>query len=215
MNLFSSFDPSSFLLPLVFVLWMSFIMLQISFNKISLSKLVFYKFMSGEVSPNMSSFNQNSSVKKFVSVFSLLLIINLAGLLPSSFSWTTQVSMNFPLAILFWLTVNVFSLIKKSKSFFSHMIPLGTPMSLVFFMVLVELVSNLIRPITLSVRLTANMVAGHILISLMESFVMKMNPNIIISFLSSSILIILETGVSFIQAYVFSILVSLYFSENH
>ncbi|RWS06633.1 ATP synthase F0 subunit 6-like protein, partial [Leptotrombidium deliense] len=76
--------------------------------------------------------------------------------------------------------------------------------------VLIELTRNIIRPITLSVRLTANIVAGHLLISLLEQFLGGSSSSIILS----RILLILETGVAIIQGYVFSVLASLYYQET-
>jgi F-type H+-transporting ATPase subunit a len=90
----------------------------------------------------------------------------------------------------------------------------GTPYVLIPFIVLIELVSNVIRPITLSVRLAANLVAGHLLMTLVSSPIVNSNIISIIILLSCLyLLIILESAVAFIQAYVFSILRTLYLAE--
>nr|WRK67381.1 ATP synthase F0 subunit 6 [Pentidionis agamae] len=213
--MFSTFDPTSMTYPTFLLLMMIIVMAQISKSKTEIMKKTTFKFMSKEISPNMESKNQKSSTKKFIAIFSFIIMMNLGGLLPSSFSMTSHMSLNLPMALMMWISTNMFSMMKKTKKTMAHMVPNGTPMLLSPFMVLIEMVSNIIRPITLSVRLTANMVAGHILISLMENFVINTNPNTILSFLMASTLTILETGVAIIQSYVFSILITLYFSENH
>lgn len=96
----------------------------------------------------------------------------------------------------------------------SHLVPSGTPVQLMNFIVLIETVRNLIRPITLSVRLSANMVAGHLLISLLGRFCLLRVGNLL-SFPLILALSVLELGVSFIQAYVLITLVTLYSTEIH
>ena len=98
--------------------------------------------------------------------------------------------------------------------FIAHLVPLGTPYALIPFMVIIELVRSVIRPLTLSVRLAANIVAGHLLIVLIRNPIARINFNFIILVLSALLLLlILELAVSFIQAYVFRTLTSLYVIE--
>jgi len=97
---------------------------------------------------------------------------------------------------------------------FIHLVPQGTPNILIFFIVLIETIRNLIRPRTLAVRLTANMIAGHLLITLISStgnFLIILF--LFIMLLIQCLLIILELRVSIIQAYVFSVLITLYRAE--
>lgn len=96
----------------------------------------------------------------------------------------------------------------------AHLVPLGTPYPLTPFMVIIEIVRNVIRPLTLSVRLAANIVAGHLLLTLLSS--QSLNPSYLIIALVLSALIllsVLETAVALIQAYVFSLLSALYLNE--
>lgn len=94
------------------------------------------------------------------------------------------------------------------------MVPLGTPNILIPLIVLIELVRNIIRPLTLSVRLAANIVAGHLLLTLISRAINPFSSRIwILILLALGILIILENAVALIQAYVFSILPSLYVRE--
>ena len=96
----------------------------------------------------------------------------------------------------------------------AHLVPVGTPYILMPFIVLIELTSRIIRPLTLSVRLAANIVAGHLLITLIRSPAVTRNFRAAIFILIGlSLLFILETAVAFIQAYVFRILRTLYLRE--
>jgi F-type H+-transporting ATPase subunit a len=103
----------------------------------------------------------------------------------------------------------------NSKSIMAHLVPIGTPFLLINFMVLIEVVSNVIRPLTLSVRLCANMVAGHLLLRLLRNFSLNGFNHILYSFLGLIILGVLEMAVALIQGYVFITLVSLYSTEIH
>merc|ERR1712228_1168407 len=100
----------------------------------------------------------------------------------------------------------IYSTINNINFFLSHLVPLGTPVALIPLIVVIEIVRRLIRPITLSVRLAANIVAGHLLIALIRG------PLSVVRFFRF-FLILLELAVSFIQAYVFSTLISLYIIE--
>ena len=96
----------------------------------------------------------------------------------------------------------------------AHLVPKGTPYALVPFMVLIEVVSNLIRPLTLSIRLAANIVAGHLLLVLVRGPMPSMRAALLgTAFIALIALMVLELGVSFIQAYVFMTLSSLYLDE--
>jgi len=98
--------------------------------------------------------------------------------------------------------------------FLAHLVPVGTPYALMPFIVLIELVRNVIRPITLSVRLAANLVAGHLLITLIRAPATSSRYAMLVLLIRALyMLIILESAVAFIQAYVFRILRTLYLSE--
>lgn len=97
----------------------------------------------------------------------------------------------------------------------SHLIPVGTPLALMSFMVVVEVLRNLIRPLALTFRLTANMMAGHLLMSLIGGALISLPVRgILLGSLVQSLLVFMELGVSIIQAYVFSTLLLLYLSEG-
>lgn len=97
----------------------------------------------------------------------------------------------------------------------SHLIPTGTPLALISFIVLVEILSNLIRPLALTFRLTANMMAGHLLMSLIGGALISLPFSfMLLGSVVQSLLVFIELGVSVIQAYVFSTLLLLYLSEG-
>jgi len=99
---------------------------------------------------------------------------------------------------------------------FAHLVPQGTPSALMSFIVVIETISNAIRPGTLAVRLSANMIAGHLLLTLLGNQTALANNSILASLIFAQIaLLILEAAVAIIQAYVFIVLTSLYLSESN
>jgi len=108
----------------------------------------------------------------------------------------------------------ILSIVNRTNFFLSHLVPTGTPYVLMPFMVIIELIRRIIRPLTLSVRLAANMIAGHILMSLVRSPMASLGGLVFLStFFGLLILIVLELAVSVIQSYVFRTLLSLYIIE--
>nr|QHI42531.1 ATP synthase F0 subunit 6 [Accipiter gentilis] len=152
------------------------------------------------------------------SLMMLLLTINLLGLLPYTFTPTTQLSMNMALAFPLWLATLLMGLRNQPTMSLGHLLPEGTPTPLVPALILIETTSLLIRPLALGVRLTANLTAGHLLIQLISTATITLLPILpTVSVLTSLILLlltILEIAVAMIQAYVFVLLLSLYLQEN-
>nr|BAV90227.1 ATPase subunit 6 [Bubo blakistoni]BAV90240.1 ATPase subunit 6 [Bubo blakistoni]BAV90253.1 ATPase subunit 6 [Bubo blakistoni] len=152
------------------------------------------------------------------SLMTMLLMINLLGLLPYTFTPTTQLSMNMALAFPLWLATLLTGLRNQPSISIGHLLPEGTPTPLIPALILIETTSLLIRPLALGVRLTANLTAGHLLIQLISTAVMALLPIMpVVSALTAVILFlltILEIAVAMIQAYVFVLLLSLYLQEN-
>nr|QNS38347.1 ATP synthase F0 subunit 6 [Cisticola juncidis] len=152
------------------------------------------------------------------SLMVFLLLINLLGLLPYTFTPTTQLSMSLALAFPLWLATLLTGLRNQPSTTLGHLLPEGTPTPLIPALVLIETTSLLIRPIALGVRLTANLTAGHLLIQLISTAtitLMSTMPMIsLLTFLILFLLTILEVAVAMIQAYVFVLLLSLYLQEN-
>nr|ABL96866.1 ATPase subunit 6 [Adelomyia melanogenys] len=152
------------------------------------------------------------------SLMIFLLSINLLGLLPYTFTPTTQLSMNLALAFPLWLATLLTGLRNQPSASLGHLLPEGTPTPLIPALIMIETTSLLIRPLALGVRLTANLTAGHLLIQLISTataVLFSIMPAI--SILTACVLLlltILEVAVAMIQAYVFVLLLSLYLQEN-
>nr|YP_010968843.1 ATP synthase F0 subunit 6 [Torpedo suessii]WNO19574.1 ATP synthase F0 subunit 6 [Torpedo suessii] len=154
----------------------------------------------------------------FVALMMFLITMNLLGLLPYTFTPTTQLSLNMAFAIPLWLMTILIGLFKQPTIALAHLLPEGTPTLLTPILIIIETISLFIRPLALGVRLTANLTAGHLLMQLIATaaFVL-INIMPMVAILTSLILFlltILEVAVAMIQAYVFVLLLSLYLQEN-
>nr|YP_010409575.1 ATP synthase F0 subunit 6 [Pithecia hirsuta]URH13953.1 ATP synthase F0 subunit 6 [Pithecia hirsuta]URH14096.1 ATP synthase F0 subunit 6 [Pithecia hirsuta] len=153
-----------------------------------------------------------------LSLITFIALNNILGLTPYAFTPTTQLSMNLGMAIPLWVATVLVGLRFKTKSSLAHLLPQGTPTLLIPVLIIIETISLFIQPVALAVRLTANITAGHLLMHLLGST----SLTLLSIFLSSSLitiiviilLITLELGVALIQAYVFTLLVSLYLHNN-
>nr|ACU00331.1 ATP synthase F0 subunit 6 [Siren intermedia] len=147
-----------------------------------------------------------------------IMTINLMGLLPYTFTPTTQLSLNLGLAVPLWLATVLIGLRNQPTATFGHLLPEGTPTPLIPALIIIETISLFIRPLALGVRLTANLTAGHLLIQLISTAVMVLLPMMpVLSMLTMIVLFLLtllEIAVAMIQAYVFVLLLSLYLQEN-
>jgi F-type H+-transporting ATPase subunit a len=148
----------------------------------------------------------------FTWLFIICCTINFIGLTPYTFTPSRSISLTLGIAICVWVFIELGFIFKAIKRFLAHLVPSGTPDVLIPLIVVIELVRNFIRPITLSVRLAANIVAGHLLIRLVNGGRLSLVTAPIIV-LSGMVLIVLEVSVAFIQGYVFSTLRVIYFSE--
>nr|YP_008378974.1 ATP synthase subunit 6 [Erythrocebus patas]AGM47468.1 ATP synthase subunit 6 [Erythrocebus patas] len=153
-----------------------------------------------------------------MSLITFITMTNLLGLLPHSFTPTTQLSMNLAMAIPLWAGTVITGLRFKTKDSLAHFLPQGTPTPLIPMLVMIETTSLLIQPVALAVRLTANITAGHLLMYLTGSAVLALlTTSPFIALLTSTLLMlltILEIAVALIQAYVFTLLINLYLHNN-
>lgn len=154
-------------------------------------------------------------------IVSLIIFIgstNLLGLLPHTFTPTTQLSINLSMAIPLWAGAVILGFRHKLKHSLAHFLPQGTPISLIPILIIIETISLFIQPIALAVRLTANITAGHLLIHLIGGATLVLinisPPTATITFIILLLLTVLEFAVALIQAYVFTLLVSLYLHDN-
>nr|YP_009826156.1 ATP synthase F0 subunit 6 [Squatina dumeril]AYQ21166.1 ATP synthase F0 subunit 6 [Squatina dumeril]WMI35357.1 ATP synthase F0 subunit 6 [Squatina dumeril] len=147
-----------------------------------------------------------------------LITINLLGLLPYTFTPTTQLSLNMAFAIPLWLTTVLVGLLNQPTVALGHLLPEGTPTPLIPILIIIETISLFIRPLALGVRLTANLTAGHLLMQLIATaafVLLTIMPTVaLLTSLILFLLTILEVAVAMIQAYVFVLLLSLYLQEN-
>lgn len=221
-NLFSTFDTStniflelnwisSWLILLIFPLTYWFFISRInyfikilSFNLYKEFKIILY-----------NKFNLYNLLF-FISIIILILINNFIGLFPYIFTRSRHLIFSLSFSLPLWLRLIIFGWKNNINFIFRHIIPQGTPFILIPFIVLIETIRNIIRPGTLAIRLTANIIAGHLLLTLLSQ-----RASSISYYLSSFviliqiILLLLEFRVSIIQSYVFTILRTLYSKETN
>lgn len=221
-NLFSIFDPSTrikfslnwirliyFILFLPILFWFSPSKYFILLNKLS-------NFINKEIKISLNKNLNFYNLILFKSLFIFIILNNFIRLFPYIFNLTSHIVISIAFSINLWIRFMLYGWIKNTFYIFIHLTPQGTPYILIPFIVIIESVRNIIRPLTLAIRLSANIIAGHLLITLISQSINKLNIFLIILIiLIQSLLVILEIAVSFIQAYVFSILRSLYSSETN
>nr|UFR82868.1 ATP synthase F0 subunit 6 [Jumnos ruckeri] len=219
-NLFSSFDPSSILnmslnwlstfLGLLFVP-MSFWLIPSRYNYIW-SKIIIT--LHYEFKTLIGNNTIKGSTLIFISLFTMIVFNNFLGLFPYIFTSTSHLILTLALALPLWLSFMIFGWMTNTTHMFAHLVPQGTPAILMPFMVIIETISNIIRPGTLAVRLAANMIAGHLLMTLLGNTGPNLTLIMLIILLTIQILLlILESAVAIIQSYVFAVLSTLYSSE--
>nr|ABO38939.1 ATPase subunit 6 [Sciades guatemalensis] len=152
------------------------------------------------------------------SLMIFILTLNMLGLLPYTFTPTTQLSLNMGLAVPLWLATIIIGMRNQPTAALGHLLPEGTPTLLIPVLIIIETISLFIRPLALGVRLTANLTAGHLLIQLISTATITLMPLMTTVATFTAILLVLltllEIAVAFIQAYVFVLLLSLYLQEN-
>nr|YP_010142620.1 ATP synthase F0 subunit 6 [Cyprinodon pecosensis]QQL03109.1 ATP synthase subunit 6 [Cyprinodon pecosensis]QQL03122.1 ATP synthase subunit 6 [Cyprinodon pecosensis] len=152
------------------------------------------------------------------SLMLFLISLNMLGLLPYTFTPTTQLSLNMALAVPLWLATVIIGMRTQPTHALGHLLPEGTPTLLIPVLIIIETISLFIRPLALGVRLTANLTAGHLLIQLIATAAFVLLPIMPTTAILTSILLLLltllEVAVAMIQAYVFVLLLSLYLQEN-
>nr|YP_010235786.1 ATP synthase F0 subunit 6 [Bambusicaliscelis flavus]QTD82404.1 ATP synthase F0 subunit 6 [Bambusicaliscelis flavus] len=212
-SLFSSFDPSTKFLQLNWIMMLSTMMILPMNFWLKISRPMMMKKMieTKLLSEFYNSTNQKEMILLSISMFLMILTNNLMGLFPYNFTPTSHISMSMSMSIPMWITLMIYGWTKFTNSMFIHLLPTGTPKMIMPMMIMIETTGNMIRPISLSVRLTANMIAGHLLMTLLGNInEMKM---IILTMPIQMMLMMFESSISIIQAYVFSTLITLYSSD--
>nr|WGO58007.1 ATP synthase F0 subunit 6 [Rhabdoblatta densimaculata] len=221
-NLFSVFDPStsiynmslnwiSTMLGLLLIpcsIWLIPSRHFILWNTIMINLHKEFKTLIGYKNIN------KGSTFIFISLFSIIMFNNFLGLFPYIFTSTSHMTMTLSLALPLWLSFMIFGWINNTQHMFAHLVPQGTPPVLMPFMVCIETISNMIRPGTLAVRLAANMIAGHLLLTLLGNTGPSLSSTLLMLLILTQIaLLVLESAVAIIQSYVFAVLSTLYSSE--
>nr|AWN56170.1 ATP synthase F0 subunit 6 [Chinavia impicticornis]AWN56183.1 ATP synthase F0 subunit 6 [Chinavia ubica] len=218
-NLFSTFDPATSVK--YSMNWMStFIMMMIMPypfwvlpNRIKIIFLNITNKLHNEFKMLLGS-NSEGMTLMTISLFSFILINNFMGLMPYIFTSSSHLAFSLSMALPLWMSMMIFGWLNNTNSMFAHLVPNGTPTMLMPFMVMIETISNIIRPGSLAVRLTANMIAGHLLMSLLGNKSLNVSNFILLFIMIVQVMLMMfEAAVAIIQAYVFSVLTTLYSSE--
>nr|UAT98517.1 ATP synthase F0 subunit 6 [Dichoptera sp. WW-2021a] len=212
-NLFSSFDPMSSINQMNMMITTSvFIIMPMQFwlKKSRWNSMM--KMLEKKMMMEMSLITHHKEILILsMSMFTFILINNTMGLFPYIFTSTSHLVISMSMAIPMWMSMMIYGWTKFTNSMFLHLLPKGTPTAISPMMILIETTGNIIRPISLSVRLTANMIAGHLLMTLLGEI--NSIKTICIILPIQIMLTMFETAISMIQAYVFSTLMTLYSSE--
>nr|YP_009750074.1 ATP synthase F0 subunit 6 [Crocidura tanakae]QIJ46433.1 ATP synthase F0 subunit 6 [Crocidura tanakae] len=222
-NLFASFaTPTMMGLPIVILIVMfPSIMFPVPNRLVTNRLTALQQWLIQLTSKQMMAIHNQKGQTWTLMLMSLILFIgstNLLGLLPHSFTPTTQLSMNLGMAIPLWAGAVITGFRYKTKASLAHFLPQGTPLPLIPMLIIIETISLFIQPMALAVRLTANITAGHLLIHLIGGATLVLSSisptTALITFIILMMLTILEFAVALIQAYVFTLLVSLYLHDN-
>lgn len=188
-------------------------------NRVQLVSEMLYEFVAGMVTDAAGK----AGMKFFPFVFSLfmfVLVANLLGMIPFFFTFTSHIIVTFALAMLVFVTVIVYGFYKNGFKFLKLFVPSGVPGYILPLIVLIEVVSFLSRPISLSVRLFANILAGHITLKVFAGFVVTMGSLGFLGWLGALLPLTMAVGVTALeflvaalQAYVFALLTSMYLND--
>nr|YP_009169437.1 ATP synthase F0 subunit 6 [Naticarius hebraeus]AKL90634.1 ATP synthase F0 subunit 6 [Naticarius hebraeus] len=226
-DIFSSFDDSNqVFMSMYFLMWIFSLVVILIFSSsywIALpSWLAFINtFKDTGSSQIFRSFGLNLGgfLNVVSGLFLFLIFMNLSGLIPYVFSPTSHLAVSLSLGLPLWLSLIISAIFFNPSSVIAGLLPMGAPAPLNPFLVIIETVSIMVRPITLSVRLTANMSAGHIVLTLIGNY---LTASFFLSGVFSMVLLIsiqifytiFEFGISMIQAYIFCLLITLYSDEH-
>ena len=174
---------------------------------------IFYEFIANMVSDNIGDEGRKFFPLIFT-LFTFLLFGNMLGMLPYSFTFTSHIIVTFVLAMFVFLLVTLLGIFIHGFKFFGLFVPKGVPMIMLPLMIPIEIISYLSRPISLSVRLFANMMAGHTMLKIFAGFIVPLGIFGIAPLMVDVALTALEVLIAFLQAYVFTILTCLYLNES-
>nr|YP_009024111.1 ATP synthase F0 subunit 6 [Pangasius pangasius]AGI51610.1 ATP synthase F0 subunit 6 [Pangasius pangasius] len=224
LNLFDQFmSPTHLGIPLIAIaLTLPWILVPSPTNRYQNNRLISLQswFIKTFTQQLLTPLNQGGHKWAMIlaSLMIIILTLNILGLLPYTFTPTTQLSLNMGLAVPLWLATVIIGLRNQPTAALGHLLPEGTPAPLIPILIIIETISLFIRPLALGVRLTANLTAGHLLIQLISTATITLLPMMTTVATLTAILLVLltllEVAVAVIQAYVFVLLLSLYLQEN-
>ncbi|MFA6019523.1 MAG: F0F1 ATP synthase subunit A [Rhodospirillales bacterium] len=177
----------------------------------SLAELT-YEFVASMVRENVGQ-EGRKYFPAVLSLFCFILFCNLLGLLPYSFTVTSHIIVTFALAFAAFIGVTLVGILRHGLHFFSLFVPHGVSPVLLPLLIPIEIVSYLSRPVSLSVRLFANMMAGHTMMKVFASFILPLGIFGIAPFAIDVVLTGFEFGIAIIQAYIFTVLTCLYLHD--
>lgn len=223
-NLFSIFDPSTNIFS-ISLNWLrtfiGIIFIPFTFWLISNRYLIMWNLILNKLHIEFKLLLGNNKINNgltfiFISLFITVIFNNSLGLFPYIFTSTRHLTITLTISLPLWLRFILYGWLNNSQHIFIHIIPQGTPNILMPFIVLIETIRNIIRPGTLAIRLTANIIAGHLLITLLGNTGSSLSTYLLIFLIFTQILLlILESAVALIQSYVISILRTLYSRETN
>jgi F-type H+-transporting ATPase subunit a len=173
---------------------------------------VLYEFVAGMVRDNVG----NEGRRYFPLVFTIFIFVlfgNLLGLIPYSFTFTGQIIVTFALALFVFAFVTLLAFIRHGIGFFKFFFPPGAPLVMAPLLIPIEIISYLTRPVSLSLRLFANMLAGHTMLAVFAGFTVALGLFGFLPLAFNVALLALEVVINLLQAYVFAILTCLYLSD--
>ena len=216
-NLFSTFDPSTILyfqfnwirtLIRFFLIPSLFWLIPNRFNFLIITILL-------KLHEEFKILTKTNNTLIFISLFFFILVNNFIGLFPYIFTRSRHLVFTLSFALPLWVRFIIYGWLINTYHIFAHLIPQGTPGILIPFMVCIETIRNIIRPGTLAIRLSANIIAGHLLLTLLGNTGTIVNWLVFLVITVQFLLIILESAVAIIQSYVFAILRTLYSRETN
>ena len=213
-----SFTNSSLFMSLAIISIILLLLISIKNQSLIPSRLqsiseIFYEFIANMISDNIGK-KGHKFFPLIFTLFAFILFGNMLGMLPYSFTFTSHIIVTFVLAMFIFLLVTLLGIFIHGFKFFGLFVPKGVPMLMLPLMIPIEIISYLSRPISLSVRLFANMMAGHTMLKIFAGFIVPLGIFGVAPLMVDVALTALEVLIAFLQAYVFTILTCLYLNES-
>ena len=212
-----SFTNSSLLMVASVVIATGFLLVSTSGRALVPSRTQSMGEMLYDMVANMVRDNAGSDGRPYFpfifTLFLFVLMANLLGMIPGSFTVTSHIIVNFALAAFVFVAVTIIGIVRHGTKFLTLFFPHGAPWWTAFILVPVELISYLSRPISLSVRLFANMVVGHVMLKVLAGFIVGMGVFGILPFAALIPITVLEIFIAGLQAYIFAILTCVYLHD--